>query len=143
MLERLAEITEKQQALKNRMQASLAYPIFMLCFGVLVLFILLTYIVPTITSIFTDMKQVLPTPTRVLIGMSAFLKDYWWGILLAVGVTAVGVRHFRRTVKGRQWSDTRLLKLPLDERGMRRAAARQEWFAAQAQPLELPDIIAS
>jgi chromosome partitioning protein len=37
----------------------------------------------------------------------------------------------------------RSLKLPLDERGMRRAAARQEWFAAQAQPLELPDIIAS
>jgi chromosome partitioning protein len=37
----------------------------------------------------------------------------------------------------------RTLKLPLDERGMRRAAARQEWFAAQAQPLELPDIIAS
>jgi chromosome partitioning protein len=37
----------------------------------------------------------------------------------------------------------RSLKLPIDERGMRRAAARQEWFAAQAQPLELPDIIAS
>ena len=35
------------------------------------------------------------------------------------------------------------LKLPIDERGMRRAAARQEWFAAQSQPLELPDIIAS
>jgi chromosome partitioning protein len=37
----------------------------------------------------------------------------------------------------------RMLKLPLDERGLRRAAARQEWFAAQASPLELPDIIAS
>jgi chromosome partitioning protein len=36
----------------------------------------------------------------------------------------------------------RSLKLPIDERGMRRAAARQEWFAAQGQPLELPDIIA-
>jgi chromosome partitioning protein len=37
----------------------------------------------------------------------------------------------------------RLLKLPLDERGLRRAAAKQEWFAAQANPLELHDIIAS
>jgi chromosome partitioning protein len=37
----------------------------------------------------------------------------------------------------------KLLKLPIDERGMRRAAARQEWFAAQSQPLDLPDIIAS
>lgn len=113
VLERLAEITEKQQALKNRMQASLAYPIFMLCFGALVLFILLTYIVPTITTIFTDMKQVLPTPTRVLIGMSAFLKDYWWAILLAATAAAVGLRRFRRTPKGRQWTDARLLRLPL------------------------------
>jgi general secretion pathway protein F len=113
VLERLAEITEKQQALKNRMQASLAYPIFMLCFGVLVLFILLTYIVPTITSIFADMKQVLPTPTRLLIGMSAFLKDFWWAILLVVVAAAVGLQRFRRTRKGRQWSDTRLLKMPL------------------------------
>ena len=37
----------------------------------------------------------------------------------------------------------KLLKLPIDERGMRRVAARQEWFAAQSQPLDLPDIIAS
>ena len=37
----------------------------------------------------------------------------------------------------------RSLKLPLDERGLRRAAAKQEWFAAQATPLELHDIIAS
>jgi chromosome partitioning protein len=35
----------------------------------------------------------------------------------------------------------KLLKLPIDERGIRRAAARQEWFAAQSQPLELPDLI--
>jgi chromosome partitioning protein len=34
------------------------------------------------------------------------------------------------------------LKLPLDERGLRRAAARAEWFAASAKPLELHDIIA-
>ena len=67
VLERLAEITEKQQALANRIQAALAYPIFMLLFGAVVLFILLTYIVPTITTIFVDMKQILPTPTRVLI----------------------------------------------------------------------------
>jgi len=113
VLERLAEITEKQQALKNRIQASLAYPIFMLCFGVLVLFILLTYIVPTITSIFTDMKQVLPAPTRLLIGMSAFLKESWWVLLLGLGAAAVGWQRFRRTPKGRQWSDARLLKLPL------------------------------
>ncbi len=113
VLERLAEITEKQQALSNRIQASLAYPVFMLFFGAVVLFILLTYIVPTITSIFTDMKQVLPTPTRVLIGLSAFFKGYWWVILLGLVAAAMAVRQFRKTEKGRRWSDSTILKMPV------------------------------
>jgi len=113
VLERLAEITEKQQALSNRIQASLAYPVFMLFFGALVLFVLLTYIVPTITSIFADMKQALPTPTRVLIALSSFFRDYWWTILIFAAAVIIGARQFRRTEKGRRWSDRVLLKLPM------------------------------
>ena len=57
----------------------------------------------------------------------------------------LGTRPSMSHVTARQEVETLLksLKLPLDERGMRRAAARQEWFSAQSQPLELPDIIAS
>ncbi len=113
VLERLAEITEKQQALSNRIQASLAYPVFMLFFGAVVLFVLLTYIVPTITSIFDDMKQALPTPTRVLIALSAFFRDYWWVLLLLAAALVIGARRFRKTQKGRRWSDGALLKLPM------------------------------
>jgi general secretion pathway protein F len=112
VLERLADITEKQQALANRIKASLAYPIFMLFFGALVLFILLTYIVPTITSIFTDMRQVLPTPTRLLIALSNFLQDYWWVILAIAAAGAICFRQFRRTPTGRRWFDSTLLKIP-------------------------------
>jgi chromosome partitioning protein len=59
--------------------------------------------------------------------------------------TTLGTRPSMSHVTARQEVQTLLksLKLPLDERGMRRAAARQEWYAAQANPLELPDIIAS
>ena len=59
--------------------------------------------------------------------------------------STLGTRPSMSHVTARQEVETLLksLKLPIDERGMRRAAARQEWFAAQSQPLELPDIIAS
>jgi chromosome partitioning protein len=59
--------------------------------------------------------------------------------------STLGTRPSMSHVTARQEVQTLLksLKLPLDERGMRRAAAKQEWFAAQAMPLELPDIIAS
>lgn len=112
VLERLAEITEKQQALANRIKAALAYPIFMLGFGTLVLVILLTYIVPTITTIFRDMKQQLPAATRILIGTSDFLKENGWilAALLAVGLFAFG--RWRKSPAGRRRVDAWLLRLP-------------------------------
>jgi general secretion pathway protein F len=56
VLERLADIAEKQQDLNNRIQTALAYPVFMCIIGTLVLFVLLTYIVPSITAIFMDIR---------------------------------------------------------------------------------------
>jgi chromosome partitioning protein len=55
----------------------------------------------------------------------------------------LGTRPSMSHVTARQEVETLLtsLKLPIDERGVRRVAARQEWFVAQARPLELPDII--
>jgi general secretion pathway protein F len=112
VLERLADITEKQQALKNRVQTALAYPIFMLIIGTAVLFILLIYIVPSITSIFAEMDQVLPTPTRVLIFLSDFFKSYWWGIFIIIAAAAVFFHRMRKTDKGRYWIDKSMLMLP-------------------------------
>ena len=112
VLERLADITEKQQALKNRIQTALAYPIFMLVIGTAVLFILLIYIVPSITSIFADMNQVLPTPTRILIFLSDFFKSYWWSIFIIIAAVAVFFNRAKKTEKGRYWIDKTMLMLP-------------------------------
>jgi general secretion pathway protein F len=112
VLERLADITEKQQALMNRIQTALAYPIFMLIIGVIVLFVLLTYIVPSITSIFAEMNQVLPTPTRILIFLSDFFKSYWWSVFIALGALAVFYNRAKKTEKGRHWIDRTILLMP-------------------------------
>ena len=112
VLERLADLTEKQQALMNRIQTALAYPVFMLVIGSLVLFVLLTYIVPTITGIFTDMNQVLPAPTQILIFLSDYLKSYWWTLILALGVLILIYQRAKKTEKGRFWIDKSILKLP-------------------------------
>jgi len=112
VLERLAEITEKQQDLKNRIQTALAYPIFMCFIGALVLFVLLTYIVPSITSIFTEMNQVLPAPTRFLIFLSGFFKSYWWLIMIALAAAGFAVHRAKKTDKGRYWFDRVILRSP-------------------------------
>jgi general secretion pathway protein F len=112
VLERLADITEKQQALMTRIQTALAYPIFMMVIGTVVLLVLMIYIVPSITSIFTDMDQVLPTPTRILIFLSDFFKSYWWSILIVLVAVGVFFNRAKKTAKGRYWFDKIMLLLP-------------------------------
>jgi len=113
VLEQLADLTEKQQALKGRIRTALAYPVLMSIIGTLVLFLMLTFIIPTITSIFTDMNQVLPAPTRFLIAASGFFKSYWWTILILIAVMIAGIRSAQKTAGGRYIIDKTILLLPL------------------------------
>jgi general secretion pathway protein F len=113
VLDRLADITEKQQDLKNRIQTALAYPILMCIIGILVLFVLLTYIVPSIISIFTEMNQVLPTPTRLLIFLSGFFTTYWWVILAGLAGASLAMHRAKKTEKGRYWFDKTILSTPV------------------------------
>ena len=112
VLERLADIAEKQQALKHRIRSALAYPVLMSFVGALVLFLLLTFIVPSITTIFSDMNQALPTPTRILIRLSDFFKNNWWMMCVAIILLPLIFRSVKKTVKGRYFVDRAKLFLP-------------------------------
>lgn len=113
VLDRLAEFSEHQEALKGRFKAALAYPIFMCVIGVLVLFILLTFIVPNITEIFSDMQQALPLPTILLLNTSAFLKSFWWLVLILLAIVIITLRQFKRTAKGTYLWDEFKLRVPV------------------------------
>lgn len=112
VLERLADILEKQQKLTNSIRSALTYPTLMLCLGIVVLYFLLAYVVPRITAIFTDMGQTLPAPTRFLIATSEFFKSGWWLMLLIVAGVAFGLHRLKKTEKGRRWYDKTKLSLP-------------------------------
>jgi len=113
VLDRLAEFGEHQQALKGRFKAALVYPIFMAIIGTGVLFFLLSFVVPNLTRIFTEMKQVLPLPTTILIWFSDFMRSYWWAILVVIVAIIIGIREFIKSPKGRHIWDTLKLHLPV------------------------------
>jgi len=96
VLDRLAEFGEHQQALRGRFKAALAYPVFMSLIGTLVLFFLITFIVPNITKIFTEMHQTLPLSTMVLIEVSNFLLSFWWVILLTFFIGIVILKQIKK-----------------------------------------------
>jgi len=113
VLEKLADFGEKQEALKGKLQAALIYPIFMAVIGTAILFILITYIVPNITQVFNEMDKVLPLPTLFLIGLSDFLKVYWWGVVLLLFFAFLGIRYLVETPAGRSAWDLLKLKTPI------------------------------
>jgi len=112
VLERLAEFGENQQALKGRIKAALIYPIFMGVVGIGVLFMLITFIVPSITKVFEGTNQVLPLPTLFLIKLSSILAGYWWLILLLLAGGFVGIRFALSHPVGRKFWDRMKLTLP-------------------------------
>lgn len=113
VLERLADITEKAQALKSRITAAMVYPILMALVAVGVVVLLLTYVVPNFTSIFEDIGKALPAPTVLMIATSDFIKSYWWTFLLGGVLAFFTIRSVRKTEKGLYRTDNFLLKLPL------------------------------
>ncbi|MCI5128122.1 MAG: type II secretion system protein GspF [Candidatus Electrothrix sp. AUS3] len=113
VLERLAEVGEQQQAMRSRIAAALIYPIFMALVGIGVLFLLITFIVPSITKVFTDRNQALPLPTTILINLSHFLQDYWIIIAVLLVGLILCIRFFIQQPKGQRIWDKLKLSLPI------------------------------
>ena len=113
VLDRLADITEKQQELNNKIRSTLAYPLFMTIFGMVVTFFLLAVIVPKLTSIFSEMHQTLPLITRILISISDILKSFWGLILIMTAALVIAFSALKKTEKGRYLYDRTLLRLPV------------------------------
>jgi len=113
VLIRLAEFTESQVKLKNKVRSAMMYPAIMLCVGGLVLGIILVLVIPKITKIFVTLKKELPLPTQVCIWLSAFLKNYWWAVIIGFFVFSWLFKKYIATKKGKSNWDSILIKLPI------------------------------
>jgi type II secretory pathway component PulF len=113
----LASILSREDKTKTNMKNASAYPIFVLCLGLVSVVVIVTWILPRILATISGGAVALPLPTRILLGASAFVKGLltsvagWVGIVLVVG----GLVWFRRWTKGAgrlQW-DAFKLKIPI------------------------------
>ncbi|MCF8127572.1 MAG: type II secretion system inner membrane protein GspF [Deltaproteobacteria bacterium] len=113
VLSRLGEFLESAQELKDYIKSAMVYPIFLVSVGGLSIIILLTFVIPKFSIIFSDMGQTLPLSTRFLLGVSHSLQSYWWVILLALGTGYFFLRKYLKTPAGRLKFDRKKMKFPL------------------------------
>lgn len=119
VLERLADYTEERQVMRQTITKALMYPSVLIFASIMIVALLLAYVVPQVTEVFADMNQELPTLTKVIIGLSDYIKT--WG-LLTLGAIVGLVILFSRAMRldgFRSRVHAFLLKLPLAGKLMR------------------------
>ncbi len=113
VLERLADYTESRDQMRQKVIGALLYPMVLtaMCFGIVS--ILLTYVVPKVIEVFEANHAKLPLATRVLVGVSDFLRhDGIWIVLAIVIGAVIFSRALRSAHNRRRWHRT-LLTLPV------------------------------
>ncbi len=113
ILKRLADYYETQERLRGRLKSAMIYPAFMLVFSLLVVVFMVTYIVPKITQIFASQGTLLPLPTRILMGLSDFMVNSWYLVLIGLIILIFGFSAFLRSEFGKKVLQQLQLKAPL------------------------------
>lgn len=118
----LADLLENEDEVRSEVVSAVAYPLFVLGFGIVTVIVLLAVVLPKLFSMLQDMLNVLPLPTLILLRVSGFLDRYWLAVLVAVIGLGAALRTYLRTPAGAERMDRTKLQLPIMG-GMFRAAA--------------------
>jgi len=113
ILSKLTIQQQKEYELKSKVRGALMYPAVILCLLIGVVLIVITFILPKLTGLFTDSGVALPLSTRILLAISAFMTARWYVLLIAVVVLIFAFRAVLKTAKGRWVFDSMMLKIPV------------------------------
>ena len=113
VLARLADDLEKNQEFKGKVKGALIYPVIIIIGMFLVGTIMMIFVIPRLTSLYSEFNATLPLPTQILIGISNVMVKFW-PIFLALLVFGIwGFFEYRKTPEGRLQTDALAFKIPI------------------------------
>jgi type IV pilus assembly protein PilC len=113
ILMRLAVFMEKNDALVRKVKGAMIYPGVIMTVAALAITVLLIFVIPTFQAMFESANIPLPLPTRIVIGLSKGLKQYWWAVFGAIGGAIFAVKRYYATSGGKLVIDRMMLKAPV------------------------------
>jgi len=113
ILLRLAGFLERSKAVRDEITSAMIYPLLLLLVGGGAIVVMMNFVIPRFAQIFTDAKQLMPLPTRILLAISAFTTDYWWIVLAVIVVAWIALRAYLQMEQGKVRWDEFKLQLPL------------------------------
>ncbi|MDP3764288.1 MAG: type II secretion system F family protein [bacterium] len=113
VLNYLADHEERSYDLNKKVKGALTYPIFVVASLVIVGAVMMIFVIPQLTGVLLESGQELPVITRAIIGLSDFMRNYWWLALLILSGLGVGTWYTLQTKKGQDTWDKIKLHLPI------------------------------
>jgi type IV pilus assembly protein PilC len=112
-LNQLADYIDRDTEARSKFVSAMVYPGIVLIMSVVVVVVLATFVLPRFVTFFASLKAKLPLPTRMLLGASSFVSEWWWAMLLVLLGMVAGFIAARRSPKGRGVIDALTLKIPV------------------------------
>ena len=113
ILLRLATFLEKNDALVRKVKSAMIYPGVIFSVAAIAVAVLLIFVIPTFQNMFASVQLELPMPTKIVIGASQFLINFWWAILAVAGLAVFSIRQYYATDQGKKKIDQMLLNAPV------------------------------
>jgi len=113
ILNRLSVFLEKADALQRKVKGAMTYPAIVLTVAGGACIFMLMFVIPVFAKMFSDFGGTLPAPTRIVMGISDFIRGYWWALIGgAVGFTWA-FKSYRATISGQRNTDRLGMKIPI------------------------------
>jgi general secretion pathway protein F len=112
VIKRLVAFLETTIAFREEITSAMIYPILLTTVGGLAVAVLMLYVIPNFSKIFSDMGQALPLPTVLLINASNAFASYWWAGLAVIAAAALLVRNYAKSAGGKAYIDNVKLRIP-------------------------------
>ncbi len=119
MLDRIAAYIAQQIETKKMVIGASIYPGIIATMAVGVTVFLLTFVLPRFAGVFKGKEEILPWPTKFLMGSSDWMVSYWWTLVIGAVIVFGGLTMFLKTEVGRYWWDKTKLMIPLFKRMFR------------------------
>ena len=113
ILARLAVYLENTARLRKKVKSAMMYPTVVTCVAIAITVFLLVKVIPVFGDIYSGFGAKLPGPTQFLISVSNIVKSYFMLMILAGGGAVYSWLYFIKTKKGREFWDSRRIKLPI------------------------------
>jgi type IV pilus assembly protein PilC len=113
ILQRLAQYVEKAVKLRSAIKSALIYPVAVVGMAFLIVGALLKWVVPIFANLFAGLDVALPLPTRIVMGLSAFVGQFWWFFIVGGVGLVFGIKQIRKDKRGKYWMDYGMLRLPV------------------------------